>query len=80
MADKPSLRSTESQDTLLSLQQLEPSPIESPFESEKQLPDLPPQPLARSSTLGLSGSGYGAVYYRTSPRSPRKLGFTMTFS
>jgi hypothetical protein len=59
--------STASQETFISLQQLDPSPIESPeYELNKQLPDLPAaSPPARSSTLGLSGSGHSSVYYRT---------------
>ena len=59
--------STASQETFISLQQLDPSPISSPeYNVDKQLPDLPtPQPPSRSSTLGLSGSGSGhsSVYY-----------------
>ena len=54
--------STASQDTLLSLQQLDPSPIDTP-DLEKELPELPPAP-PRSSTLGLSGGGHSSVYYR----------------
>ncbi|TVY28525.1 hypothetical protein LHYA1_G001938 [Lachnellula hyalina] len=45
------------------LQQLEPSPIESPSSDagpEKQLPDLPSPPHS----LGLSGSGHGVAYYQ----------------
>jgi hypothetical protein len=49
------------QDTLISLQQIEPSPIESPIDPEKELP--PPAIAPRSSVLGLSGSGHGTVYY-----------------
>lgn len=63
--------STASQDGFIDLQQLDPSPIESPYDvgdEEKQLP-LPPRPpmLNRSSTLGLSGGGGGGgyVYYCT---------------
>lgn len=47
----------------MALQELEPSPIESPEDDEKQLPDLPPPTLNKSSTLGLSGSGHNSVYY-----------------
>ena len=57
--------STASQEMFISLQQLEPSPIESPSSDaapEKQLPDLPPP-----HSLGLSGSGHGVAYYCTSP-------------
>lgn len=54
-----------SQDTLLSLEQLDPSPMDSTLELDKQLPDLPPpSPPSRAATLGLSGGGHGAVYYR----------------
>jgi hypothetical protein len=61
--------STASQETFISLQQLDPSPIESPeYELDKQLPELPvPSPPPRSSTLGLSGSGHSSVYYCMSP-------------
>lgn len=51
-----------SQDTLFSLQQLDPSPMDSTLELDKQLPaDLPPPTRANASTLGLSGSGYSPV-------------------
>ncbi|KAH8660778.1 hypothetical protein BGZ60DRAFT_492106 [Tricladium varicosporioides] len=56
--------STASQDTFISLQQLEPSPIESPEEdTEKQLHSLS-SPPPRAGTLGLSGS-HGVAYYLT---------------
>lgn len=62
--DGPDLQETLSQETLISLQQLEPSPVESPLDLEKQLPDIPPPtPPSRPFGLGLSGSGHGAVYY-----------------
>lgn len=63
--------STASQETFISLQQIDPSPIESPeYDVDKQLPDLPtPQPPPRSSTLGLSGSGHSSVYYCTFVRT-----------
>lgn len=54
-----------SQDTLFSLQQLDPSPMDSTLELDKQVPDTPPAPPSRASTLGLSGNGHGPVYYRT---------------
>jgi hypothetical protein len=61
--------STASQETFISLQQLDPSPIESPEDLDKQLPDLPsPSHLSRPSTLGLSGAGHSSVYYRKSSR------------
>ncbi|KAF4626799.1 hypothetical protein G7Y89_g11355 [Cudoniella acicularis] len=49
--------STASQETFVSMQQLDPSPIESPMDLEKQLPEFPPPPPS-SSYLGLSGSGH----------------------
>ncbi|RDL41564.1 Uncharacterized protein BP5553_01543 [Venustampulla echinocandica] len=59
--------STASQDTFVSLQQLDPFPVESPSDINKQLPDLPasasPSP-PRSNPLGLSGS-HGTAYYLT---------------
>lgn len=62
--DRPNLLETLSQETLISLQQLEPSPVESPLDLEKQLPNLPPPaPSSRPFGLGLSGSGHGPVYY-----------------
>ncbi|OBT83093.1 hypothetical protein VE02_08591 [Pseudogymnoascus sp. 03VT05] len=59
-----------SQETLISLQQLEPSPVESPLNLDKQLPNLPnevPTPHHGVGTLGLSGfnNGHGTVYYLT---------------
>lgn len=58
-----------SQETLISLQQLDPSPIESPLNLDKQLPNLPsdgPGPHHGVGSLGLSGfsNGHGTVYYR----------------
>jgi hypothetical protein len=54
--------------TFISLQQVDPSPIDFPADSdwdlEKQIPDLPSRPsFGRSSSLGLSGS-HGPAYYR----------------
>lgn len=73
--DRQNAAAAASQETLasfISLQQLEPSPIESPLDLEKQLPDLPtPGPISRSSTLGLSGSGHGSVYYRNAIPFPQ---------
>jgi hypothetical protein len=79
--DDQSLRSRASQATLVSLLELDPTPMESP-NTEKDLPPLPDQAdgapadsvssLKSSSTstsLGLSGSSHGAIYYRTSPFS-----------
>src|SRR5947209_3368662 len=62
--------STASQDTFISLQQLDPSPIDTPPELEKQLEDYPPSPPSApkiSATLGLSGSGHSSVYYCNYP-------------
>lgn len=60
-----------SQDTLFSLQQIDPLPMESTLDLEKldlEKQDLPPpptpSPLSRASTLGLSGGGHGKAYYR----------------
>ncbi|KAL3418901.1 hypothetical protein PVAG01_09122 [Phlyctema vagabunda] len=63
-------RASASQETLASiysLQQLEPSPIDSPDaeDVDKQLADTKPAPPHRTGTLGLSGGGYGTVYYLT---------------
>ncbi|KAK3364502.1 hypothetical protein B0T25DRAFT_442234 [Lasiosphaeria hispida] len=79
--DSQSLRPKASQETLISLIQLDPSPIESPElgpNTEKDLPSLPeehesslsgsiPSLKSRSTahSLGLSGSGHGAIYYLT---------------
>lgn len=72
-----SLRATPSQETLISLMQLEPQPI---ADTEKDLPPLPedeyedepmsgsrsmPPGHARTTSLGLSGSNHGSIYYRT---------------
>ncbi|KAK4442566.1 hypothetical protein QBC34DRAFT_499598 [Podospora aff. communis PSN243] len=73
--DSESLRTKGSQDTLASLIQLDPSPIESPrLNTEKDLPPLPEheddlepsiKPRRQSATgVGLSGS-HGAIYYLT---------------
>ncbi|KAK0655187.1 hypothetical protein B0T16DRAFT_486816 [Cercophora newfieldiana] len=71
--DSDSLRTKGSQETLASLMQLDPSPIESP-NTDKDLPPLPEQdedlepsikPRSRSATgVGLSG-GHGAIFYLT---------------
>ncbi len=72
--DRPDLKEALSQETLISLQQLEPSPIQSPLDLDKQLPAIPPpSPPLRSFTIpGLSGSGHGAVYYRIAPHTKPK--------
>ncbi|KAE8454499.1 hypothetical protein EG329_000122 [Mollisiaceae sp. DMI_Dod_QoI] len=68
--------STASQDTFLSLQQLDPSPIDTPPELEKELVDRPPGP-PRSSTLGLSGAGHNSVYYLTRLQKYSSYAFTI---
>lgn len=69
--DARSLRRTASQETLMSLLQLDPTPI-----VDKELPPLPEESEqgdsisrsieighARTSSLGLSGSGNGSIFY-----------------
>jgi hypothetical protein len=69
LVDMDRRESTASQETFISLQQLDPSPIESPEDLDKQLPDLPsPSYLSKPSTLGLSGAGHSSLYYRKSSR------------
>ncbi|KAK1758167.1 hypothetical protein QBC47DRAFT_338965 [Echria macrotheca] len=73
--DSQSLHSKPSQDTLISLMQLDPSPIESPTSrpiTDKDLPPLPEEagddnkPLSPTTNgVGLSGNGHGAIYYLT---------------
>ncbi|KAI3400728.1 hypothetical protein diail_1937 [Diaporthe ilicicola] len=87
--DSRSLRATASQETLISLLQLEPQPMP---DTDKDLPPLPEESSdgtrteadmekdtarsigisetsggghARTSSLGLSGSGHGSIYYLT---------------
>ncbi|KAI0410662.1 hypothetical protein F5X98DRAFT_87421 [Xylaria grammica] len=83
--DSASLHHKESQETLASLVQLDPSPIEA---SEKELPELENSiysssstriPLSRStsSSLGLGGSGRGPIFYLT--RIQRYSSYTFTF-
>ncbi|EON95773.1 putative -dimethylguanosine trna methyltransferase protein [Phaeoacremonium minimum UCRPA7] len=72
-AGSSSLSPKASQETFISLLQLEPEPIETPPATDKDLPPLPedaaedqraPTVKATSTaSLGLSGSGHGAVYY-----------------
>ncbi|KAK6070839.1 hypothetical protein SCUP515_08240 [Seiridium cupressi] len=81
-----------SQETMISLLQLDPQPIESPV-NEKPLPPLPEENVedsigslksqqtsgtsySNSSGLGLSGSGHGPVYYLT--RIQRYSSYTFT--
>jgi len=65
-------KAAESKETLLSLQELDPSPVDdSPVDIEKgdyfdrSSPNAHPPLLARSSTLGLSG--HSTVYWRMFP-------------
>lgn len=82
--DSRSLRRTPSQETLISLLHLDPTPI-----TDKELPPLPEEfdhggesieksvelGHARTSSLGLSGSAAnGSIYYCTLPPSPSSAG------
>jgi len=69
-----SLQSKPSEETLMSLLQLDPSPIETPpVDTEKDLPPLPEDALengtsslrSTSSAPGLSGSGHSTIFYLT---------------
>ncbi|KAH6855383.1 hypothetical protein B0I37DRAFT_321927, partial [Chaetomium sp. MPI-CAGE-AT-0009] len=86
--DNHSLRSKASSATLVSLLELDPTPMDSP-NVDKDLPPLPGQDdgkLSDSTTslkspttstgLGLSGSGHGAIYYLT--RIQRYSSYTFT--
>jgi hypothetical protein len=64
--DHMNSKEADQQENLVSLEQLEPSPIESPVDLNQQLPDLPYKlapKASKTSLIGLSGSGHGAVYY-----------------
>ncbi|KAF5512276.1 hypothetical protein CGCA056_v012360 [Colletotrichum aenigma] len=72
--DSRSLRSKASEETLISLLHLDPSPIETPpADTDKDLPPLPEDALensvsslkSTSSAPGLSGSGHGTIFYLT---------------
>ncbi|ESZ89608.1 hypothetical protein SBOR_10006 [Sclerotinia borealis F-4128] len=70
--------SNASDDTFIDLQQLDPSPIDSPPDWDEKLPQLPSHAsFGRSSTLGLSGSGHGAVYYQSFPFEPLLIGLPL---
>ncbi|KAK5656590.1 hypothetical protein OQA88_4569 [Cercophora sp. LCS_1] len=71
-----SLHNKESQDTLISLVQLDPSPIESPLPEPNLEKDLPPLPSPTTVSLGLSGSGHSATFYLT--RLQRYSSYTFT--
>jgi hypothetical protein len=76
--DDHSLHSKASQATLVSLLELDPTPMESPNTDEDlALSEQADGSLADSthslksplttSSIGLSGSGHGPIYYRTNP-------------
>lgn len=81
--DEKTPRHQASQETLISLLQLDPSPIETPpADTDKDLPPLPEEQqhddqsasvssvkTGTSGSVGLSGSGHGSIYYRTSALS-----------
>ena len=86
--DNGSLRSKASQETFISLLNLEPAPMETPPpDVDKDLPPVPEEGSATSgsksltdsttskstSSLGLSGSGHGAIYYCPSDRGEMLL-------
>ncbi|TGJ87482.1 hypothetical protein E0Z10_g1288 [Xylaria hypoxylon] len=83
--DPASLHHTESQETLASLVQLDPSPIDSPEQELSQLENsiessssttIPPS-RSTTSSLGLGGSGRGPIFYLT--RIQRYSSYTFTF-
>ncbi|KAI1322170.1 hypothetical protein F5Y16DRAFT_52369 [Xylariaceae sp. FL0255] len=66
-----------SQDTIISLMQLDPSPItSSPSNQEKESPKTSHPATSRSPSLGLSGS-HGSIYYLS--RIQRYSSYTFTF-
>ncbi|KAI1815614.1 hypothetical protein GGS20DRAFT_320803 [Poronia punctata] len=86
MASEPTLKHEDSQETIISLQQLDPSPIDTPYEELSPLSDEGLEsststlvsPLGRSaSSLGLSGNGHGPIFYLT--RIQRYSSYTFTF-
>lgn len=72
-ADPRALHQKASEETLISLLQLDPAPMDNASIYDKELPPLPEEASqssnhsinASTSTLGLSGSGHGPIYYRT---------------
>ncbi|KAI1765683.1 DUF1691-domain-containing protein [Hypoxylon sp. FL1150] len=82
--DPRTLHKNASEETLVSLLQLDPSPIDASVYN-KELPPLPeeesqssnPSISASTSTLGLSGSGRGPIYYLS--RIQRYSSYTFTF-
>ncbi|CAJ2503556.1 Uu.00g109500.m01.CDS01 [Anthostomella pinea] len=89
-SDSASLHTNASQETLVSLLQLDPSPMDNDSTKEKELPDLPDEamesststiapsstPTGSSSSLGLSGHGHGPIYYLS--RIQRYSSYTFT--
>ncbi|KAI1827574.1 hypothetical protein F4861DRAFT_326007 [Xylaria intraflava] len=87
-SDSASLHRKESQETLISLAELDPSPIDSP-DDDVDFPLLDHDPMtpsksavisssrALSSSLGLSGRGRGPIFYLT--RIQRYSSYTFTF-
>ncbi|KAI8959384.1 DUF1691-domain-containing protein [Daldinia sp. FL1419] len=89
-SDHRTLNPKASQETLMSLLQLDPSPIDNASLYEKDLPPLPEEALessgystkrtptgSTSTTLGLSGSGRGPIFYLS--RIQRYSSYTFSF-
>ena len=90
MEPRRSLRYYGSQETLASMLHIEPSPIDSEDDDQTLLEeDLAGSSStatssslnksSTSSTLGLSGSGHGAIYYCTTSPSPFSSPFSSPF-
>ncbi|KAI1102423.1 DUF1691-domain-containing protein [Jackrogersella minutella] len=87
--DPRALNPKASQETLISLLQLDPKPIDNASLHDKDLPPLPEEawqssnpntkspPVASTSSLGLSGSGRGPIFYLT--RIQRYSSYTFSF-
>ncbi|RYP13882.1 hypothetical protein DL765_006670 [Monosporascus sp. GIB2] len=76
--DSPWLKRQGSQETLMSLLELDPTPMESEDDLSRQLGGSTIKSQnSTSSSLGLSGSGHGAIYYLT--RIQRYSSYTFTF-
>ncbi|KAJ5035085.1 uncharacterized protein L3040_008346 [Drepanopeziza brunnea f. sp. 'multigermtubi'] len=65
--------SVSSQDTLVSLEQLDPAPIDTPPGLDEGAPSPPKNPTG----LGLSGSGHSSVYYLTRLQKYSSYAFTI---
>ncbi|KAI4866490.1 DUF1691-domain-containing protein [Hypoxylon rubiginosum] len=84
-ADPRALHQKASEETLISLLQLDPAPMDNASIYDKELPPLPEEASqssnhsinASTSTLGLSGSGHGPIYYLS--RIQRYSSYTFTF-